>query len=171
MKILYRESQVRWGRRAAIAGCALVGIATAWVLRPTPPDTGASNVPLPVAPIEPRVALAIERNDVNCDARCAVTRVIAPATGACVAAIEDLAGYGTRWPVDQAATPTFSRFHWRHAALGAVTLAGEQAEFRNAAGTYQAVEYECDFDLATLKVIEARARPRSKSTVAQTSGH
>ena len=44
-----------------------------------------------------------------------------------------------------------------------MTLAGDRAEFRNAAGAYLPVAYGYDFDPATRAVLEARVRPVSRS--------
>lgn len=89
------------------------------------------------------------------------------ATTACAAAVEELAGFGVRWLDAGAASPKFDRFTWLHAARGTVTLAGVRAEFRNAAGAYVPVDYDCDFDTATPAVLEVRARPRVVAPAAE----
>ena len=140
----------------------LLGVPLAWLLQPASPDAGAvpragptETVRTPAAPAD--VPLAS-----GCDARCVVAKVIVPATTACAAAVEELAGFGVRWRDAGAAAPKFDRFTWLQQARGTVTLAGDRAEFRNAAGAYLPVAYGCDFDPATLAVIEARVRPGSR---------
>ena len=141
----------------------LLGVPLAWLLQPASPDAGAvrragptGTVRTPAAPAE--VPLAS-----GCDARCVVAKVIVPATTACAAAVEALAGFGVRWHGAGATAPKFDQFTWLQQARGTVTLAGDRAEFRNAAGTYLPVAYGCDFDPATLAVLEARVRPGPRS--------
>ena len=67
-----------------------------------------------------------------------------------------------KWLLPHGIAPKFDRFTWLQQTRGTVTLAGDRAEFRNAAGAYLPVAYGCDFDPATLAVIEARVRPGSR---------
>ena len=151
----------RWVALVCVA--VPLGLALAWLLRPAPPDAVVVRPPAAVQAAGRFVAPATVPTDASCDARCAVARVIGPATSACAAAVEELAGFGVRWLDGGAASPKFDQFAWLQVARGTVTLAGGRAEFRNAAGAYLPVEYGCDFDPKTLAVLEARARPRSPS--------
>ena len=157
--------------RPGVALACLVmflGVPLAWLLQPTSPDAGAARLLVPAEPIERPVAPAAMPLAAGCDARCVVAKVIVPATTACAAAVEELAGFGVRWRDTGAAAPKFDRFTWLQQARGTVTLAGDRAEFRNAAGAYLPVAYGCDFDPATLAVLAARVRPRSIMPVAKT---
>lgn len=116
----------------------MLGVPLAWLLQP-------ASAAAPVAS--------------GCDARCIAAKVIVPATTACAAAVEELAGFGVRWRDAGAATPKFDRFTWLQQTRGTVTLAGDRAEFRNAARAYLPVAYSCDFDPANLTALEARVRP------------
>ena len=158
MAILYRVSAARPWRRAAFVSAALVlGAALVWLLRPGNPAPGAGLPAVRRAPAT--VEVPMPAADGRCDARCAAAKVIVPASIACAAAIDELAGFGVRWLDADPASPQFDRFTWLQSARGAVTLTGGRAEFRNAGGAYLPVEYACDFDPATLTVLEARARP------------
>lgn len=162
MAILYQAPAGRARRHAALAAAALsVGVALAWLLRAGPPTPSAAQ---PARASTAEVARPIAATGTTaCDARCAAAKVIVPATTACSASVEELASFGVRWLDADAAAPRFDRFAWLQSARGTVTLAGARAEFRNAAGAYLPVEYDCDFDPATLAVLEARARPRGAS--------
>ncbi|MES3013109.1 MAG: hypothetical protein V4750_05165, partial [Pseudomonadota bacterium] len=163
MAILYRAPAARPWRRAALVTAALVLVAAlAWLLRPGPPEPAATLPAAAHATVAADVSLPAAAVGVGCDARCAAAKVIVPATAACAAAVEELASFGVRWlDADaDAASPKFDRFAWLQASRGTVTFGGGRAEFRNAGGTWLPVEYDCDFDPATLAVLEARARPR-----------
>lgn len=167
MAILYRAPTGRARRHAALALAALaLGVALAWLLRPAMP----ANSPTPpvgaVAAVKAESIRPATTNDTGCDARCTIARVIVPAATACAAAVEDLSGFGVRWLDADSTTARFDRVAWLEAARGTVTLGGGHAEFRNAAGSYLPVDYDCDFDPATLAVLEARARPRAAPPVA-----
>jgi hypothetical protein len=165
--ILYQAPTGRARRHAALAVAALaVGVALAWLLRPGLPANSPTRPAGAVAAVNAagmRPATAI---DTGCDARCTVAKVIVPAAAACAASVEDLAGFGVRWLDADSTTARFDRVAWLEAARGTVTLGGGRAEFRNAAGAYLPVDYDCDFDPATLAVLEARARPRASTPVA-----
>lgn len=144
-----------------LAGAAVcVGVALAWVWRSAPPEPLATPIPQPSVRMFGSPAPRVGADDRECDANCAVATVIVPATKACTAAVEELAGFGARWADADASASRFDRISWLQKTRGTVTLAGGHAEFRNAAGAYTPVEYDCDFDPATLAVLEARARPR-----------
>ena len=169
MAVLAQASASRVGRRVALVGAAvLLGTALAWLLQDTPPVDAAARPAIAAEPLRPPLAPAAPPLAPGCDARCVAAQVIGPATTACAAAVEDLSGFGVRWLDDGAARPKFDRFAWLQVARRTVTLTGDRAEFRNAAGAYLAVEYGCDFDPKTLTVLEARARPRSPTLPAQT---
>ena len=140
-----------------------LGVALAWLLQPAPPDARAVRRAGPTEIVRTPAAPADVPLAPGCDARCVVAKVIVPATTACAAAVEELAGFGVRWLDAGAAAPKFDRFTWLQPARGTVTLAGDRAEFRNAAGAYLPVAYGCDFDPATRAAIEARVRPASRS--------
>ena len=140
-----------------------LGVALAWLLQPAPPDAGAVRRAGPADTVQTPAAPAAVPLATGCDARCAVAKVIVPATAACAAAVEALASFGVRWLDAGAAAPKVDRFTWLQPARGTVTLAGDRAEFRNAAGAYLPVAYGCDFDPTTLAVLEARVRPASRS--------
>lgn len=137
----------------------MLGVPLAWLLQPASPDAAATRRRSPAEPVERRVAPAAAPVASGCDARCVVAKVIVPATTACAAAVEELAGFGVRWRDAGAATPKFDRFTWLQQTRGTVTLAGDRAEFRNAAGAYLPVVYGCDFDPANLAVLDIRVRP------------
>ena len=164
MAILY-QAPARRIRRRLVMACAAVslGAVITWLLGPAPPDAAMTRSSAPGDVVGRRVALAAAPMDSGCDARCVAIKVIVPATTACAAAVEELAGFGVRWLDEGAASPKFDRFSWLQVARGSVTMAGGRAEFRNAAGAYTPVEYDCDFDPVTLTVLEARARPRPRS--------
>ena len=103
-----------------------------------------------VAPVQPVSSLPCEA-----DAACVGRRHVAAAAIACRAAIEDLAGYRVRWA---GAAPGFSRFAWRDRDRGVISFVGDEAEFENASGAFQPVTYECDFDPAAGRSLEARVR-------------
>lgn len=159
MAILYQAQTGRPWRRAVVVTAALsLGGALVWLARPQGPDAAPAPRVIARAPATLTAPPSDVPIDAGCDARCTVSKVIVPATAACVVAVEELAGFGVRW-LDDAATAKFDRFVWLQPARGTVTLAGGHAEFRNAGGAYLPIAYECDFDPATLAVIEARARP------------
>ncbi len=167
MAIPYRAPASRPWRRAALVTAALVlGVGLAWLLRPgaRAPDAAVPAVVHAPATAEATVPAAIV--DAGCDARCAAAKVMVPATTACSASVEQLASFGVRSLDADAATPRFDRFARLQAARGSVTLGGGRAEFRNAAGAWLPVDYDCDFDPATPAVLEARARPRAFAPVA-----
>ena len=129
-----------------------------------------------MAVVSPDLGDAAAAN-VPCDARCAAAKVIVAATGACTASVEELAGFGVRWQgagagADAGADadavgPRFDRFAWLDRDRGTLTLGGAHAEFRNAGGAYLPVDYDCDFDPATLTALQARARPRAPAQAAE----
>ena len=168
MAILDRAAACRVRRSVALA-CAAVslGVALAWLQRPAPPDAVVTRPPIPVEPVGRLVAPPAVPMESGCDARCVAAKVIVPATTACAAAVEELAGFGVRWLDADAASAKFDRFSWLLVERGTVTFAGGRTEFRNAAGAPMPVEYDCDFGLATLPVLQARARPRSATSVAK----
>ena len=146
----------------------LLGVPLAWLLQPASLDAGAVPRAGPTETVRTPAAPADEPLASGCDARCVVAKVIVPATTACAAAVEELAGFGVRWRDAGAAAPKFDRFTWLQQARGTVTLAGDRAEFRNAAGAYLPVAYGCDFDPATLAVLATRVQPYSIMPVAKT---
>ena len=148
---------------ALVGAAVLLGVALAWLLQDTPPVDAAARPAVAAEPLRPPLAAAASSRAPGCDARCVATQVMVPATAVCAAAVEDLSGFGVRWLDEGTAKPKFDRFAWLQVARGTVTLAGDRAEFRNAAGAYMTVEYGCDFDPKTLAVLEARARPRPRS--------
>ena len=161
MAIIHMAPARRVWPGATLAGAAVcVGVALAWVWRSVPPQPAATQVSQPVIRMSGTPAPRVGPVDRECDAQCALATVIGPATKTCTAAIEELAGFGARWADADAAGSRFDRISWLQKARGTVTLAGGRAEFRNAAGAYTPVEYDCDFDPATLTVLGARARPR-----------
>ena len=168
MAILYRALGVRrWRRTVLVTGGLSLGVALAWMLRPGEPDAGAARLAearAPVAATAPQPAAVAEA---TCDARCAAVKVIVAASSACAASVEELAGFGVRWQDADAARPKFDRFAWLDRARGTLTLGGAHAEFRNASGAYLPVDYDCDFDPATLTALQARARPRAAAQLAE----
>jgi hypothetical protein len=167
MTIIYRAPAGRARRRAALVAASLsIGVALAWLLRPSTLDSTPGRLPVAMAASSAPAGLSQPAAHAGCDARCAVAKVFVPATTACAASIEGLAGFGLRWLDADAASPKFDQFAWLQAVRGTVTLAGVHAEFRNAAGSYLPVEYDCDFDTATLEVLEARVRPRATARMA-----
>ena len=110
------------------------------------------------APATPLATPAAVTGRCEDDAHCVGLRHVAAAATACRASIEDLAGFGVRW-TDASAAPAFRRFAWRNAAGGPVTFSGDAADFRNAAGDYAPVTYECDFDPVAGKALDTRVRP------------
>lgn len=171
MAILYQAPVRRVRRGVRLVGVALsVGVALAWLLRSAPTDGAGTRSPVPAEAVGKRVAPGAASIASNCDARCVAAKVIGPATTACTAAVEEFAGFGVRWLDEGGASPRFDRFAWLQEARGTVTLAGGRAEFRNAAGAYTPVAYDCDFDPATLVVLEARARPRPRSITPGVNG-
>ena len=161
MAIIYRSPTGRARRRVVLVTAAVsIGVALAWLLRPGPPDPAPTPLPVAVPPAHAGVTPSVAAVDAGCDARCTAAKVIVPATTACAASVEELAGFGVRWLDADVGSTKFDRFAWLQAARGTVTLGGSRAEFRNAAGAGIPVEYDCDFDPATLVVLAARARPR-----------
>lgn len=168
MAILYRATAARPWRRAALVTAALsLGVALAWSLRSGEPDAGAARPAMVRAPRSVAAPAPPAVSDARCDARCAAAKVIVAASSACAASVEELAGFGVRWLGADPGGQKFDRFAWLDAARGTLTLGGGQAEFRNAGGAYLPVDYECDFDPATLTALQARARPRSPAQVAE----
>ena len=168
MPVLAQASASGVGRHLVWLGAAVsLGVALAWLLHVTPPVVAAARPAVAAEPLRPPLAPAAPPVAAGCDARCVATQVIGPATTACAAAVEELSGFGVRWRDEGAARPKFDRFAWLQVARRTVTLSGDRAEFRNAAGAYLAVEYGCDFDPKTLTVLDARARPRSPTPPAQ----
>jgi len=49
-------------------------------------------------------------------------------------------------------------YGWLDKCAGTLTYAGDSVEFQTPLGAYQRVSYECDFDPATNKVLDVRAR-------------
>ena len=168
MAILYRAPAARPWRRAALFTAALsLGVALAWLLRPSEPDAGVARRAVARAPVAAAAQQPAAVADATCNARCAAAKVIVAATSACAASVEELAGFGVRWQDADAARPKFDRFAWLERERGTLTLGGAHAEFRNASGAYLPVDYDCDFDPATLTALQARARPRAPMQVAR----
>ena len=90
------------------------------------------------------------------DAQCVGGRHAAAAAAACKAGIEDLASNGVRWSDPAVPGPRFSRSRWLDQPRGTLTFAGDQAAFETASGAWQPVSYECDFDPAPGKLLQAR---------------
>ena len=161
MAILYCESPRRLARRTVIGGLAVLLCGAAALLIQV--DMTESRTPKATPPFA-RIALVPaqrrDTTDVVCDVRCEVGPASAVASRACLSAIEDLAAFGVRWSRTSEERSPFDRFEWRSGKHAALALGGSAAEFRNGSGTYLPVDYECEFDIATAQVIEARARPR-----------
>ena len=166
MAILYQAAAARRWRRVALVATGLtLGVALAWLLRSGRPELAPTRS-VAVASVGPAdVASRASAGELLCDARCAAAKVLVPATTACAISVEELATFGVRWMGADSASPKFDRFAWLEPARGTLTLGGEHAEVRNASGAYLPVEYDCDFDPATLAVIEARLRPRAAKPV------
>jgi hypothetical protein len=153
--ILYRATAARpWRRTVLVTGALSLGVALAWLMRPGEPDAGAARPAVARATAAAAVAQPAEVADATCDARCAAAKV------------EELASFGVRWQDADATRPKFDRFAWLERARGTLTLGGAHAEFRNASGAYLPVDYDCDFDPATLTALQSRARPHAPAQVA-----
>lgn len=76
----------------------------------------------------------------------------------CKDPVGSLAKYSVRW-TDGMLEPKFSRFRWLNQADGTLTFLGDKIEFQNGFGAFQKHIYECDFNPATNKVLDVRARP------------
>lgn len=76
----------------------------------------------------------------------------------CTAPVEKLAKYSVRW-TDGLLEPKFSHYRWLDKSKGTLTLLGDKIEFQNGFGAYQKHIYECDYDPASEKVLDVRARP------------
>lgn len=76
----------------------------------------------------------------------------------CFAAVERLAMYEMRWNAGEGSRLTHFRWTDRD-SLGWVTYIGDKASFQNGFGAWQNMVYECDYDPAKKRILDARARP------------
>jgi|GEM_PF-3136442 len=136
--------RARW-----VVGGLLAAVALAWAWW----EFGRDRAPAEVADRPAAVTAATCETDAACVGR----QHVAAAAAACRAGIEDLAGFGVRWS-DAAGGPRFTRFAWRDRAGGAIVFVGDAAQFRSAGGDFSPVTYECDFDPAAGRALDARVR-------------
>lgn len=140
----------------AVVAIALLGVAagTLWQLRE--PDRPEGSAPPRRAGVTfTNAALTAEECAKRID--CIGPKHAAAAGPPCRKAIENLAAYAPRWA--QAGTDRLFRDQlWLEQARGTITFLGHDAEFQNAAGIWQPVAYECDYDPATQSVLEARVK-------------
>lgn len=133
----------------AVVAAALL-LAAGWVVlvaRPSTPTAAPGSVQQPAqAPLPCHEVLA-----------CAAGRAMREASERCRPGIEQLAVYAPRW-TDNPGEPIFTHFLWADRQQGTITFQGSRAEFRNGAGEFKAVVYECDWDLANRKVLGVRAK-------------
>lgn len=76
----------------------------------------------------------------------------------CRRPVERLANYSMEW-TDGFLESKFSRFRWSPLGNGILVYIGDTARFQNGFGAWQNVIYECTYDPASERVIDATARP------------
>lgn len=77
---------------------------------------------------------------------------------ACGPAVERLAKFSVRWTTG-ALHMKFSSFRWQGKEKSVLTYVGDNVEFQNAFGAYQAMNYICDYDPIHKRVLGAWASP------------
>jgi hypothetical protein len=99
--------------------------------------------------------------DANCrrDIQCWGNKNDAAASVYCKDEVEKLAQYSARWTKEGMFSVRFSHFRWLNRDIGTLTYIGDMIQFQNGFGAYQNYIYECDFDAATNRVLDVRARP------------
>lgn len=90
------------------------------------------------------------------DLQCWGDRNLGAATGPCTRAVERLAKNSHKW-VDEWLQTKFSRFRWSTADKTRLTYIGDRIQYQNGFGAWINHVYECDFDPATRRVVDARA--------------
>lgn len=91
---------------------------------------------------------------------CTSAQVVRAAGTACRQSIEQLAVYSPRWTYE-APEKMFNDSTWLSQEKGTITFFGHEAQFQNAGGLYQDVNYECDYDPAANAVLDARVKGAS----------
>lgn len=76
----------------------------------------------------------------------------------CDDVVEALAKFTAEW-TDGFLDQKFSRYRWKDQSKGIVTYIGDKVRFQNGFGAWQNMVYECDFDPATQRPLDARAQP------------
>ena len=138
----------------AVGALVLISPVAWWAVAPTAAPDRATP---PTASVQPQAASLPCHQVLNC----AAAQAMQAASEACRPAIEQLAAFAPRW-TQGAGQPIFSDYAWLDRAQGKITYFGNRAEFQNAGGAFATVAYECDFDPAARKVLDARAQGVAK---------
>lgn len=100
-------------------------------------------------------------SDAQCrdNLQCWGERHIGAAAIACKPRISALANYAHEWTYGFLGNP-FSRWNWRNKEAGHLMYMGNEVTFQNAFGASRVMNYRCDFDPASGRVIDVIADPR-----------
>jgi hypothetical protein len=90
------------------------------------------------------------------DLQCIGDKKSIEATFKCVPIIERLAKNNFEW-TDRWYEPKFGRFRWKDQKNLVVTYLGDKIKFQNGFGAWILSRYECDYNIATGTVLDARA--------------
>ena len=112
--------------------------------RPAAPPTAAAVT-----------AAATQEQQCDADAKCFAERHAGDAVGPCRRSVERLAQYDFEWIVGQ----KFSVYERHTDNPQIITYSGDKIKFQNGFGAWQVMTYDCDYDVASGKAIEARAYP------------
>lgn len=98
--------------------------------------------------------------EANCpkDLKCWGEKHSAASTGPCTRVVERLAKNSHKW-TDSWYEPKFSHFRWAGPDKKVITYIGDKIQYQNGFGAWINHTYECDFDPALAKVVDARAHP------------
>lgn len=141
------------GNKEALLGClfivVLIGGCSAWVSYRASED-----------PEQKRLQAERALSDEECskDLRCWGERHAINAHGPCVAAVEKLANYTSRW-VDGTLEMKFPRFRFGSKENKTVIYTGDAIEFQNGFGAFQRHVYFCEYNPLTGTVVKAIANP------------
>ncbi len=124
-----------------------------WMLQDDdpPPKTKAQRI---------AAAETAEKKNATCrkTLKCWGEKHIINASVDCESAIERLALNSSKW-TDSWAEQKFTHYRWKSQADGYMTYIGDRIQFQNGFGAMVNHIYECDYDPAHKKVLNARATP------------
>lgn len=98
---------------------------------------------------------AEQQQQCDADAKCFAEKHAGAAIGPCRRSVERLAQYDFEWIAGQ----KFSVYERHTNEPQIITYSGDKIKFQNGFGAWRVMTYDCDYDVASGKVIEARAYP------------